>query len=253
MFNKLFKSQAPTSARLPEGLRVYAIGDVHGCLYELNLLLDGIEADNAKANEALGRNDKPYIVFLGDYIDRGVDSRGVIERLITLRENNNTVFFLKGNHEASFLGFLNYPEKNESWLNWGGDETLRSYGLHSIQGRPLKALNYDARCCVPLSHLDFLNNLALTHSVGDYLFVHAGLKPGVAIEEQKEEDLLWIRKKFHQTPTHQRPMKVVVHGHQPVKEPEDKGWRINLDTGACWSGKLSAVVLENDTRRFLTT
>lgn len=253
MFRKLFTPPADQNAQLPEGLRVYAIGDVHGCLYELNLLLDGIEADNKKANQALGREGKPYIVFLGDYIDRGFDSKGVIDRLIALKEKNNTVFFLKGNHEVAFSGFLSYPERNEAWLDWGGVETLRSYGLDNIHGRPIKAVSYDARSRVPLAHLDFLNNLALTHQIGDYLFVHAGLKPGIALDDQSEEDLLWIRKPFHQTPVHQRPMQVVVHGHHPVKEPEDKGWRINLDTGACWTGKLSAVVLENNKRRFLTT
>ncbi|GJL94955.1 MAG: metallophosphoesterase [Hyphococcus sp.] len=245
MFKTLFKKQ-PSGAQAPEGERLYAIGDVHGCADELDKLLDKIEAD------ASGHNNT-RIIFLGDYVDRGPDSKGVLDRLIALKEQRPCTIFLKGNHEALMLDFLEHPEDMMHWLDWGGQETLQSYDIRDIAGRSNKALGAALREKMPDTHIEFLNALTLTHLAGDYLFVHAGVRPDVALDDQTEEDLIWIRKRFHNTPEDKRLEQTIVHGHQPVKKPMDKGWRIDVDTGACWSGMLTAVVLEGTTRRFIST
>ena len=148
------------------------------------------------------------------------------------------------------------------WLvlceNWNRSQRLtdscRKYtrGTH-VLGRTGEELAADLSERLPGNHRAFLESLRLTHIEGDYVFVHAGLRPGVPLADQEEEDLLWIRKRFHDTPSKHRPDKVVVHGHQPIKKPIDAGWRIGVDTGACWSGVLTAVVLEETKRRFLST
>ena len=250
------------AASAPPGKRIYAIGDIHGCLDELNALLSLITTDleNRNLTNSTFRDGTStdgeltaQLIFLGDYIDRGPDSKGVIERLCTLKKAHPNTVFLKGNHEACFLDYITDPEDMMHWLDWGGTETLASYGLEPPP--PLAGARYaeDLSNLIPKSHITFLNSLALTHIEGDYLFVHAGLRPGVALAEQREEDLLWIRKRFHNTPTKERPSYTIIHGHDPVKKPANKGWRINVDTGACWSGQLTCVVLEGEEQRFLST
>ncbi|NNL87785.1 MAG: serine/threonine protein phosphatase [Marinicaulis sp.] len=245
MIKKLFTRNQP-QAHAPEGERLYAIGDIHGCISELNALLKLIEKD---ANSDL----ETRIIFLGDYVDRGPDSNAVIQRLIEFGEENENAVFLKGNHEAAMLDFLYDPEDMIQWLDWGGEETLKSYGIGSVLGRTREDISDEVAEKIPEDHIAFLENLDLTYFAGDYLFVHAGVRPGVALKDQQEEDLLWIRKPFQNASADERPEQTVVHGHQPIKAPRDAGWRINVDTGACWSGMLSAVVLEGDERRFITT
>jgi len=245
MLGRLFSSDRKTGA-VPDGVKVYAIGDIHGRADLLDALLGHIAAD-------AGALENATLVFLGDYVDRGPDSRGVIDRLIALRDAQRSCVFLKGNHEAAMLDFLHDPEMMLHWFEWGGEETLMSYGISDILARPPQRLGADLATAMPPAHRPFLENLQLTHRIGDYLFVHAGIRPGVAIEDQQEEDLLWIRKRFHNAGAHERPDVIVVHGHQPVKKPQDAGWRINVDTGAVWSGRLTALALEGETRRFLTT
>ncbi len=249
-------------ARTPPGLRIYAIGDVHGCLDELETILQKIhdDCDSSGLASTVFEEKKnstgtpiPRLIFLGDYVDRGPDTKGVLDRLIKLQHTAPDTIFLKGNHEALMLEFLAAPHATERWLEWGGDETLQSYGVNPILGRRNEDLASDLKERMPAEHLSFLKNLSLTHQEGDFLFVHAGLRPGVTLDEQKEEDLLWIRKKFHKMSASERPNQVVVHGHQPVEKPLDAGWRIDVDTGACWSGRLTAVALEGNSRRFIST
>ncbi|MEM9619271.1 MAG: metallophosphoesterase family protein [Pseudomonadota bacterium] len=257
MLGKLFQKKG--AAEAPAGKRIYAVGDIHGCLEELNSLLDKIQEDNKAASvfQTSGSNDRQQhttsLIFLGDYVDRGPDSRGVIERLIALKKHAPDTVFLKGNHEALMLDYLSNPHETEHWLDWGGEETLKSYGVSPVAGRTNDDLAATLKDKLPESHASFLQSLNLIHLEGDYLFVHAGLRPGVALHDQQEEDLLWVRKKFHKMNASDRPEQVVVHGHQPVEKPLDAGWRIDVDTGACWSGRLTAVVLEETSRRFLST
>lgn len=261
MLSNLFKKNGQNGAAIPSGHRVYAIGDIHGSLDALNNLLDRIAEDQAGVGDpdlvfsenGAPRPDKSTLIFLGDYIDRGPESRGVIERLISLRRVHEDMICLKGNHEAAILDFLAAPNKWGEWLHWGGAETLESYGLQNVWNREEGDLAAELKEQMPQSHRDFLETLELSRTVGDYLFVHAGLKPGIALEDQQAKDLLWIRGEFHRTPKNQRPDQVVVHGHHPVKKPQDTGWRINVDTGACWTGMLTAVVLEGSNRRYIST
>ncbi len=233
-------------AKAPDGRRLYAIGDIHGAADALDRLLEKIDKDAGGLHEA-------QLIFLGDYVDRGPDSKRVIERLASLKKELADVVFLKGNHEAVMLDFLSDPEEAIEWLEWGGDQTLRSYGVAGALTKAGEDLSRALADALPKAHLDFLNGLSLMHRAGDYLFVHAGLRPGVAVEDQDEEDLLWIRKKFHDAPASKRPDVTVVHGHHPTKKPVDAGWRIGVDTGACWSGVLTAVCLYGEKRKFIST
>lgn len=242
---KLF-GRSGKRAKTPDGQRIYAIGDIHGALEHLDGLIAKIEKDAGDLADA-------QLVFLGDYVDRGPDSKGVIDRLIALKKDHPGAVFLKGNHEAVMLDFLSDPDEALEWLEWGGDQTLRSYGVSGVltkAGEDLSAALADA---LPKAHRAFLDDLVLTHVASDYLFVHAGIRPGVAIEDQDEDDLLWIRKRFHDATANERPEYTVVHGHHPTKKPVDAGWRIGVDTGACWSGVLTAVCLDGEKRRFIST
>lgn len=243
MIRKFFDfGQKNTAA--PDVERLYAVGDIHGRLDLLDTLLEKIAAD--------GGETAP-VIFLGDYVDRGPDSAGVLARLADLQTQRPDYVFLKGNHEAAMLDFLHAPDAFPEWLDWGGEETLKSYGVPDVMGRSHDWLAGDLQQKMAPAHRDFLESLNLWHMSGDYVFVHAGLRPGVPLEDQVEEDLLWIRKRFHNAGDHERPEQTVVHGHQPVKKPQDAGWRINVDTGAVWSDHLTAVVLEGTSRRFLST
>lgn len=246
MLSNFFPRSAKKS-RTPDNVRIYAIGDIHGCLGLLDQLLDRIEKDIGTTSAA------PWLVFLGDYIDRGPDSLGVVSRLITLRSEKPNTCFLMGNHEQALLSFLSSPEQNEDWLHWGGDATLESYGVSGVWRRGMTELATDLRSKLPQDHVNFFKNLELSKIVGDYFFTHAGIKPGVPIDDQKASDLLWIRQEFHNMPRSLRPDQTIVHGHHPIKKPYDAGWRIAVDTGAFFSGKLSAVVLDGNNRRFIST
>ncbi|MEQ8935084.1 MAG: metallophosphoesterase family protein, partial [Amphiplicatus sp.] len=245
---KLFgatKGAAGGGAAAPEGVRLYAVGDIHGCAGQLDALLTQIQAEPAEGLEK-------RIVFLGDYVDRGPDSRSVIDRLVAVRQEQPQTVFLKGNHEAAMLDFLNAPDAEASWLNWGGAETLQSYGITQIFNREPHLVAAEFADHLPAAHCAFFDGLELYSVAADYLFVHAGVRPGVPLEAQEERDLLWIRGEFHNALPERRPEKFVVHGHHPVKKPLDAGWRIDVDTGACYGGKLTAVVLEGTNRRFIS-
>lgn len=237
----------PRDYRVPEGSRVYAVGDVHGELKLLKTLLRRIEADQAAAPDFEHR-----VIFLGDYIDRGPDSRGVIDCLTALAVDQR-YRFLKGNHEDAFLDVLDgKTDELSAWLRFGGRETLASYGIAErsvAMGGPFLRAQLNER--VPPAHFDFLASLELAIEIGDYLFVHAGIRPGVDIARQADADLMWIRREFLSHEGHHSHM--VVHGHTISREVEVKHNRIGVDTGAYASGVLSAIVLEGSERRIIDT
>jgi len=239
-------SHNPKIGRVPQGVRIYAIGDVHGCVDLLDQVL-------ARVSAHLLQNpiERPIQVFLGDYVDRGPSSRLVIDRLIDWSQGHETVF-LKGNHELFFTTFLQDPLILDAWRNLGGLETLSSYGLRpsvkiSVNEQEKLASQIDA--VMPESHKRFLAELKPFFVCGDYYFVHAGIRPGVALNLQKEDDLLWIRSDFL---NHKEQFaKVIVHGHTPVASPEIHANRINIDTGAYATGILTCLVIEGDNLNYV--
>lgn len=234
-------------AQTPDDLRVYAVGDIHGRADLLTDLLSLIRQD--------ARNRPHRVIFLGDYVDRGPASAAVIERLIELKaRRGDDIVFLKGNHEQAMLDFIAAPAETASWINWGGDKTLESYGLDDIEHRAPEDLRDLFIERLPDSHFMFLMDLPLWHREGGYTFVHAGMKAGLPVEEQREKDLLWIRDPFLYAAPLAFGETCIVHGHTPDEQtPLDLGWRINIDTGAVWTGRLTAVVLDGTERRFLST
>lgn len=232
-------------ARVPSGWRVYAVGDIHGC--------DGLLAQlhRAMAKDAASFGGERKIVYLGDYVDRGPDSRGVIDRLIRGLPGFSARH-LKGNHDAALLDFLAHSETYPAWQNYGGTETLVSYGVRPPRGDSPAALEETRTAfaaALPPAHLQFLRDLELSVVIGDYLFVHAGIRPGIALDSQSEQDLLWIRDEFlYSSRTYE---KIVVHGHTPTDRPVRMSNRIGVDTGAYATGILSCAVLEGSECRFL--
>lgn len=226
------------------------MGDVHGRLDLLDPLLDRILQD---ARDMEG-STRPVLVFVGDYVDRGAASKGVIDRVIGLQAGTDfEVKALKGNHEEAMLAFLDDPDFGPTWIEHGGAQTLASYGVTPPILRMDTLAWEKARDAfaeaVPPAHLAFLGALELMAVVGDYVFVHAGLRPGVPLEAQREPDLLWIRQDFLNAA---RPFeKIVVHGHTPVEEPFLGEHRIGIDTGAYATGVLTAVRLEDGERRLI--
>jgi serine/threonine protein phosphatase 1 len=227
-------------ATVPHGVRVYAIGDIHGRADLLDRLTARIDAD-------LHRNPVPHSIeiYLGDYIDRGPSSREVIDRLIA-RQRTHSVVCLKGNHESLVTDFIKHPEVLAHWQEFGALTTLMSYGLHP-KFRPgaheQVELAREFNLALPKSHREFFANLKLYFSCGDYFFVHAGVKPGIRLGKQREEDLLWIRDEFLSYEGWFG--KIVVHGHTPVKRPDFRTNRINIDTGAYATGVLTGLILED--------
>jgi serine/threonine protein phosphatase 1 len=224
---------------LPVGVRIYAIGDVHGRADLLKSLLPRIDADLERRPA-----DRPLEVFLGDYIDRGPCSREVLEILLGRNRGRNAVF-LKGNHETYIGEFLRNPAMLAEWRHVGGLETLLSYGLHpSLNPDPNQQLRLAAELgeILPIRHRNWLRGLPISFTCGDYFFAHAGARPGVPLARQSPSDLLMIRDEFLQCA--EDFGKIVVHGHTPVAEPEFRSNRINIDTGAYVSGRLTCLVLE---------
>jgi serine/threonine protein phosphatase 1 len=233
----------------PSGVRVYAIGDIHGCLQQLQSLRQKIDDDAEAAPEA-----RRVLVYIGDYVDRGGDSRAVLEFLLAEAAPGLRVVHLKGNHEDYMLRFFQGDlEAGAGWIANGGDATLASYGVEVSSLSPefseLKEIQSQFATAAPEAHITFLDSLGDRHVEGGYAFVHAGVAPGVALADQKEEDLLWIRKRFLDS----RAMHdyVIVHGHSPSRIIENKENRINVDTGAVYGGPLTAVVLAGTGRTFL--
>ncbi|HVY88057.1 MAG TPA: metallophosphoesterase family protein [Hyphomonadaceae bacterium] len=238
-------------AQVPSGRRVYAIGDVHGRADLLVKLLRELHEDILKG-EFVGR---PILVFLGDYVDRGFQSRDVIDVLLGDMLSPFETYFLKGNHEAAMLQFLGDPGIGPRWAEFGGAETLVSYGVRPPRTRTSleewSKASEELQAKLPADHLQFLNNLDLSVRIGDYVFVHAGVRPGVPLDQQTEYDLLWIREEFLGD---RRPLgAVIVHGHTPASKPYRDGRRVGLDTGAYLSGRLTAARFEHDSVEFITT
>ncbi len=232
---------------LPENVRIYAVGDIHGCLVELDALLAKIVED------AAGFDGERQLVFLGDYVDRGPDSKGVLDRLLALPEGFKPQYII-GNHDRTLLDFLDNPSLFRDWRDFGGRETLMSYGVVPPRFDNDEAYTQarDAlRSVMPQSHLDFLSSLPYSVTIGSYHFVHAGIRPGVALDRQAPEDLLWIRDEFLLSNVDHGV--VVVHGHTPMEEPVKQSNRISVDTGAYATGRLTAAVLEGTQCRFLST
>lgn len=234
---------------LPEGLRVYAIGDIHGRFD----LLTALAADIAKDLEA-SPPQKSVEIFLGDYIDRGPSTREVVDWLIETPPLADERICLMGNHEDLLLKVLDDGEAMSNWIFNGGSETIVSYLSGTVRRRDFdttEALRLAFLEALPEGHRSFYRSLKRMISYGGYLFVHAGLRPGTPIEKQDPEDLIWIREPFLNSSADFGT--IVVHGHTPVTEPEVKPNRINIDTGAVFSNRLTALVLEGTERRFLNT
>ena len=248
-FRKPSSEFVPTAAAsVPAGLRLYVIGDIHGRLDLLNSLA-------CKVNDDLrqDRVDEAVTIFLGDYIDRGPHSAGVIERL-SAGDFPTPIVALRGNHEATLLSFLDDAGVLGDWRRYGGLETLVSYGVDVK--KVMRGQGYDValeflRRNLPPRHLAFFEQTRLSWSIGDYFFCHAGVRPGVALGHQNERDLLWIRDEFNLY--HGAFEKIVVHGHTPVEEPQVLANRICIDTGAYATGVLTCLVLERANRRFIST
>ncbi len=236
------------NAAAPEGMRIYAVGDIHGRADLLGRLADRVGADLAQ-----GDYDETVTVFLGDYVDRGLNSRGVIERLAR-RDFPTPIVTLRGNHEDAMLRYLDDPAMLDQWAMFGGLTALASYGVDAgvemrRGGAPAVHAAFMAR--FPQAHRRFLEATEYSAEYGDYFFCHAGVRPHVPLERQDPADLLWIRYEF----LNYRGGfgKVVVHGHTPQTHVENLENRINLDTHAFKSGRLTAVVLEGEGRWFIDT
>jgi serine/threonine protein phosphatase 1 len=243
MISKLFKSRgraSATSSSIPEGRRIYAIGDVHGCVDLLDELIAAIDADGAARGPAA-----TTMIFLGDLIDRGPASAAVLDRLIGLSETRSDTRFLLGNHEEIFLGALRGEAKAlRLFCRIGGRETILSYGMDEAE---YEQLDYDQLAermamLVPARHRAFLETFEDLIEIGDYAFVHAGIRPETPLDRQRPSDLRWIRDPFldHRG----RLEKIVVHGHTVVDAIERRPHRIGIDTGAYMTGCLSALGLE---------
>lgn len=229
----------------PSDLTVYAIGDVHGRDDLLARLLPMIEKDRALAPQR-----RALLVFLGDYVDRGLQSRQVIERLATQNFAGFETVFLRGNHEAAMLDFLRSPDEGAGWYAFGGTATLQSYGVPP-RGGPGAFAETAQRlaAALPARHREFLGQSLLWHRVGDVVFVHAGIERGVPLSEQREEVLLWVREPFLSDPAADGLL--VVHGHTITRAPEVRSNRVGIDTGAYATGKLTCLVLAEGQGRFL--
>jgi serine/threonine protein phosphatase 1 len=228
--------------------RLYVIGDIHG----RSDLLDRMVIEISRDLEARPVG-AALTVTLGDYVDRGADSRGVLDRLVC-NPFPTALVALKGNHETLFTAFLNDPSVADHWRRLGGLETLHSYGVpvaSLMMGKNYEEAAAGLRAALPPAHLDFLGSLRTCLSVGKYFMCHAGVRPGVPLERQSEEDLLWIREEFLSSRANFG--KIVVHGHTPTESPEVRPNRINIDTGAFMTGRLTCAVLDHGDPRFLST
>jgi serine/threonine protein phosphatase 1 len=233
---------------LPPGRRLYAIGDIHGRLDLLEELHGMIEAD------AAGFEGSKGVVYLGDYIDRGAQSKQVLDLLIEQPLAGFDCVYLLGNHEQTMLDFLAHPQAAAAWLTYGGQVCLMSYGVGQGRAQMMQqvdVLRDELETRVPHSHLEFISSCRLTHVEGSYCFVHGGIRPGVPLDEQVPEDLLWIRDDFTRSTADHGC--IVVHGHSISEEVDFQPNRIGIDTGAFYSGVLTALVLEGSEQRVLQT
>jgi serine/threonine protein phosphatase 1 len=232
-------------AAIPPGQRVYAVGDIHGRLDLFEAIIAAIEADDAARGPA-----ETTVILLGDLVDRGPDSAGVVARARAWQRQRN-VRILLGNHEEMFLASFEKADTLKHFLRFGGKETVLSYGLDPqvYNQASVEDVQQMMRAAVSAEDRAFLEGFEDKIAIGDYLFVHAGIAPDVPFDEQRQRDLRWIREPFL---SHTAPFgAVIVHGHTISDEPQDRGNRIGIDTGAYNSGRLTALVLEGQSRRYL--
>ncbi|THD74470.1 MAG: serine/threonine protein phosphatase [Phenylobacterium sp.] len=255
-FDRLFGRNRAAASPPSTGERlVYAVGDVHGRLDVLAPLIRDIAQDAAETHAAASVSaEPPLLVFLGDYVDRGPESRGVVDLILELRAARRfEVRALKGNHEEALLQFLDDPSFGSTWAEHGGAATLSSYGVQP----PAQRTDADAwarareafTAALPPAHKFFYETLELMVVEGDYAFVHAGVRPGVALADQLERDLLWIRHDFLEE--RGRFEKIIVHGHTPLETPQLTPTRLGVDTGAYATGVLTAVRLQGEDQRVM--
>lgn len=226
---------------------IYAIGDVHGCLPQLRTL------EKLIVDDATAISGQKWIVMVGDYVDRGPNSAQVIDHLLRPAPAGFKRFSLAGNHEVMMLDFLAAPRQDANFLSFGGIQTLQSYGLDITTAEPVSPARWTQLLSmhIPQEHVDFIKGLPSTLRVGETLFVHAGIRPGIAVEDQSEDDLFWIREPFLSADFAGELR--VVHGHTPLEEPYFAKGRIGIDTGAFATGRLTAARLTADTCRFIVT
>lgn len=233
-------------AKAPRGMRLYAIGDVHGRLDLLSAMHQTIAAEIERDRPADWR-----ILHLGDYVDRGPDSKGVLEFLVARSSADERVITLAGNHDVGFIDFLDIPDNRGLFANWGGDATARSYGVETDFSDVVRLSHSHTALvrAVPAKHRRFLEKLSFSAEFGDFFFCHAGIRPGVPLDRQSHDDLVWIRDRFlDHAGLHP---KVVVHGHTPHYEPQVLANRVNVDTLAYQSGVLTALVVDESDKRIL--
>jgi serine/threonine protein phosphatase 1 len=232
--------------------RIYAIGDIHGRLDLLKQLHEKILLDVVGC-----RAKRKLLIYMGDYIDRGMQSREVLDYLIHQKLGKFQSIFLRGNHEFAMRSFMQNPKHASEWLNWGGDATLFSYKINLFdeakRRKSPKQLADELNEAAPQAHVKFLESLLNYHIEGDYLFVHAGVRPGISLEQQTLKDMLMIRDDFIQGGSLSPIGKTVVFGHTIFNQPFLGPQRIGIDTGAYYSGKLTALVLEGTKQSFITT
>jgi serine/threonine protein phosphatase 1 len=239
------RAVAAARSSVPADTLVIAIGDLHGRIDLLERLWTQLQPI-ARKSDCRHR----VLVFLGDYVDRGPQSAALVDRLLEGFDGFDTVF-LRGNHEETMLRFLSDPSVGPLWQDFGGIDTLRSYGIEHAPGSSWADTRAAFALALPEHHHAFFKNLKLHHAVGDYVFVHAGLRPHTRLEDQSEHDLLWIREDFLESQASFG--RIVVHGHTPTQAPEVRNNRIGIDTGAFYTGKLTALVLEGRQRRLVST
>lgn len=250
-FLKTFTRRYLAASSDPAGkaaARAYAVGDVHGRRDLLDNLLDQIRSDIVAAPSV-----ETFVVFLGDLIDRGPDSREVIERLIDFPLRGVRPIFLSGNHEEVLLNVLDaQPGLLQDWLRFGGSQCAASYGVDPAALKRMSEVDGAAAlaAAIPRAHIDFLASMGDTFRFGDYLFVHAGIRPGIPIDEQSRRDLRWIREPFL-TDGGAHGF-IVVHGHTVSTGVDERSNRIGIDTGAYGSGVLTALIVEGENRRYLS-
>lgn len=253
-FQRLFPKRSPSGPARPRLTAtewpaiIYAIGDIHGCRTELDTLQAAIVADSR------GVAGEKWIVTLGDHVDRGPRSADVLDKLCAPPPPGFQRFCLAGNHEVMMLRYLNDPARNGDWLDFGGMETIASYGIDTVafgEANPARR-KMILQSHIPQEHIDFLTEIPSVMSLPDLVLVHAGLAPGIALEEQSDDDLMWMREPFLSQGAPGMPR--VVHGHTPVERPEVLPHRICIDTGAFATGVLTAACLQQgQPPRFLDT
>lgn len=248
LFGNRTGAQAPARiARFAEGRVGYAVGDIHGRADLLTKLLARLEEEPRTGDEA------PIVIFLGDYVDRGPDSAGVLDLLMTPRPRGFERRFLLGNHEAAMLAFMEEPARYRDWLKHGGVQTLLSYGVRppplAGPSEALAGAAHDLKARMPAAHREFLSRLDRYVTYGDYAFVHAGVDPAKPLDAQSDQDLLWIREKF--IDSKRAASHVIVHGHTPIDQPHRDHRRIGVDTGAYATGRLTAVKLHGEDAAFI--